>query len=151
MNESNMEQANISFPGYMERCVGFSIPQNGRFYVVSFDDLILFDIDNDTAEELECIYDIDMKHCLIRLEESNKTTIPFIGLWGGTPLLHKKGIGDLSLKESKVTLRYERGFIQEWQFENLSGDWEHVTFDSERNAFLFGTPYDVDFKYIHVI
>jgi hypothetical protein len=35
--------------------------------------------------------------------------------------------------------------------EMSSGDWEQVTFDCSRNAFLFGTPYNFDYKYVHLI
>ena len=35
-----MEEIRIKFLSSMDRCCGFSIPKNGRFYVVSIDNLI---------------------------------------------------------------------------------------------------------------
>ena len=142
-----MEEMKITFPGYMERCCGFSIPKNGKFYIVSFDDLLIYDVDSNAPEEVETDWQIDEEQMLI-ITENQK--IPFIGLWGGKPILIKPGVGELSLKDSKVCLRYDNGKSKEWQFENFSGDWEQVTFDLERDAFLFGAPYDFDFRYMRI-
>ena len=62
----------------------------------------------------------------------------------------KKGIGEISLKESEITLVRENGIEQKWKFDNFSGDWEQVSFDTKVNAFLFGAPYDFDFRYITI-
>jgi|GEM_PF-7077523 len=33
-----MNEIRLQFPGFMERSVGFTVPENGQFYVISFDD-----------------------------------------------------------------------------------------------------------------
>jgi len=43
-----------------------------------------------------------------------------------------------------------RGETQIWHFENFSGDWEQVSYDRCRNAFLFGASYDFDYRYIQI-
>jgi hypothetical protein len=75
-------------------------------------------------------------------------TRPFIGLWGGRPLLSRSGLGQLSVTGSCIQLATPSGEVKAWQFDNFSGDWEQVTFDSMSAAFLFGAPYDFDFRYV---
>ena len=44
----------VQFPGHMERCSGFTIPDNGQFYAVYFDEsLARFDISSGTSEDIE--------------------------------------------------------------------------------------------------
>jgi hypothetical protein len=140
-----MKEVTIQFPGYMERSIGFTVPENGQFYVISFDDLIYYRLDNGTVIEIEQEWDLNEKERVIVLDG---VKIPFIGLWGGSPLQKKEGTGDLTLEDSVVSLTKENGEICTWRLENFSGDWEHVTFDRYRNAFLFGAPYDFDYRYV---
>ena len=141
-----MIEEKISFPGYMERCHGFSIPDNKRFLVVSFDDLVQFDLNSGEVTELDD-WDFDAKRNVILLDGEE---VPFIGLWGGNPVLKKDGVGELTLKESELTLKRENGSENKWQLENFSGDWEFATFDTGFNGILFGAPYDFDFRYISI-
>lgn len=141
-----MNKTRIDFPGYMERCQGFTIPVNKCFYVVSFDDLVYYDLNTGEVTELDD-WEIDDKKSVVLI---NNQEIPFIGLWGGNPILFRDGVGSLSLNNSEVTLINEDGTEKKWQFENFSGDWEKVTFDTEIDGFLFGTPYDFDYVYISI-
>ncbi len=142
-----MNEITIQFPGFMERSVGFTVPDNGRFYVVSFDDLIYYQLDNDDATSVEQDWELNEKEQVIVLKGDK---IPFIGLWGGSPLHKLEGIGELQLKDSVVSLAGTGGQIHRWEFENFSGDWEQVTFDRSRSAFLFGAPYDFDYRYVNL-
>jgi hypothetical protein len=47
-----MKEIKIQFPGYMERSIGFTVPENGRFYVVSFDYLVYYRLDNGDVIEI---------------------------------------------------------------------------------------------------
>ena len=138
-----MKEITIQFPGYMERSVGFTVPENGQFYVISFEDLIYYRLDNGDVIEIEQEWDLNEKEKVIVLDG---VKIPFIGLWDGSPLQKKEGTGNLTLEDSVVTLTRENGEICTWRLENLSGDWEYVIFDRYRNAFLFGAPYDFDYR-----
>ncbi len=48
-----MKEITIQFPGHMERSIGFTVPENGQFYVISFDDLIYYRLDNEDVIEVE--------------------------------------------------------------------------------------------------
>lgn len=142
-----MKEVTLQFSSYMERCVGFTVPENGQFYVVSFDVLIYYQLDNEVAREIDQPWDLQEKESLILLE-GNK--IPFIGLWGGSPIHKRDGIGELRLTNSVASLIHENGKVDTWKLENFSGDWEQITFDRYRNAFLFGAPYDFDYRYVYL-
>ncbi|WP_106795219.1 hypothetical protein [Aquimarina sp. Aq78] len=143
-----MKEYKIEYPGYMERSVGFSIPENGIFYMVSREDLVYYELETDKVVEIEDEWEIDTDNCIIHL---NGEKIPFIGLFGGTPILEKQGIGKLELKNSTIKLIKEEGSTELWNLENFSGDWEQVTFDKYQDALLFGAPYDFDYRYIKII
>jgi len=140
-----MREIDIDFPPYMERCCGFTVPEDGRFYIISFDDLALIDVKSGKIEVVSSGWVIRESECEIVLGEKR---IPFLGLWGGDALLERNGIGKVQLDSSTVKLVEDSGCSREWEFENFSGDWEFVTFDRDRKAFLFGAPYSFDFKYI---
>jgi hypothetical protein len=76
-----MKEVTIQFPGYMERSIGFTVPENGQFYVISFDDLIYYRLDNGTVIEIEQEWDLNEKERVIVLDG---VKIPFIGLWCAT-------------------------------------------------------------------
>jgi predicted AlkP superfamily pyrophosphatase or phosphodiesterase len=138
----------IKFPGYMERCEGFTIPEGGVFYAFYVDeDLVRFDIHTDTAVLIDEEWHVDEKQSTITI---GTRQLPFLGVWGGNPLLKRNEIGKLSLANSQVELSMPGGGIKSWQFDNFSEDWEHVTFDRTSNGFLFGAPYDFDFRYIEL-
>ena len=141
-----MKIATISFPGYMERSIGFTIPNNGRFFVASWDDLIYCQLDNKQITEVEEHWKLNSDKKVICIGDQE---IPLIGLWSGAPILNRTGLGELQLHQGLVSLQ-GNGEIQQWQFENFSGDWEQVTFDRERKAFLFGAPYDFDYRYVYL-
>jgi hypothetical protein len=141
-----MNEITIRFPGFMERSVGFTVPDNGQFYVVSFEDLVYYQLDGGNVTEIEQQWELKKEERVI-LVEGDK--IPFIGLWGGSPIHKREDIGELQLKNSVVSLAKIDGSIQRWKFKNFSGDWEQVTFDLSCNAFLFGTPYDFDYRYVY--
>jgi hypothetical protein len=143
-----MDEITIKFPAFMERSVGFTVPNNGQFYVVSFEDLVYYQLDSGCVTEIEKEWELKEKERVILVEGDR---VPFIGLWDGSPIHKREGIGKLQLKNSVVSLVKMDGQIQRWEFENFSGDWEQVTFDCSRNAFLFGAPYDFDYKYVHLI
>ncbi len=142
-----MTEKKIRLPAYMERTLGFTIPQNGRFYVFYFDDLVYYDISKGVVEERDSNWDFDDETNLVFLDGQE---IPFVGLWGGDPILKREDLGILSLQDSKVTLERPDGKKQLWDFSNFSGDWEQVTFDRVKNAFIFGAPYDFDYRYIEI-
>ena len=142
-----MKQVTIQFPSYIDRCVGFTVPENGQFYVVSFNALVYYQLDNGVTREIDQPWDLQEKESLILLE-GNK--IPFIGLWGGSPIHKRDGIGELRLTNSVASLIHENGKVDTWKLENFSGDWEQITFDRYRNAFLFGAPYDFDYRYVYL-
>jgi hypothetical protein len=143
-----MDEITIKFPNFMERSVGFTVPSNGQFYVVSFEDLVYYQLDSGSVTEIEQEWELKEEERVILVEGDR---VPFIGLWGGSPIHKREGIGELQLKNSVVSLVKMDGQIQRWKFKNFSGDWEQVTFDCSRNAFLFGTPYDFDYKYVKII
>jgi hypothetical protein len=143
-----MNEITIQFPVFMERSVGFTVPNNGQFYVVSFEDLVYYQLDSGSLTEIEQEWELKEEERVILVEGDR---VPFIGLWGGSPIHKREGIGELQLKNSVVSLVKMDGQIQRWEFKNFSGDWEQVTFDCSRNAFLFGTPYDFDYKYVYLI
>ncbi|MEM8673922.1 MAG: hypothetical protein AAGF83_08630 [Cyanobacteria bacterium P01_G01_bin.67] len=142
-----MKELTIQFPGYMERCIGFTVPENGQFYVVSFNTLVYYQLDNGIVTEIEQTWDLRGKECIILLEEKE---IPFIGLWGGSSIHKREGLGKLQLENSVVSLTKENEELCRWKFENFSDDWEQITFDRYRDAFLFGTPYDFDYRYVYI-
>jgi hypothetical protein len=142
-----MNEITIQFPDFMERSVGFTVPNDGRFYVVSFEDLIYYQLDDGSVTETEQEWELREEESIILIEGDK---VPFIGLWGGSPIHRREDIGELRLKNSVVSLTKVNGQIQHWQFKNFSGDWEQVTFDHSRNAFLFGTPYDFDYRYVYI-
>lgn len=133
----------------MERCSGFTIPQNGVFYALHFEEsLARFDILSGKAEVIEDgELEVDDHLSVFKLDDIK---YPFVG-YSGTHSLHRsEGFGYLSLLDSNVVLTNIDGSTSEWQFENFSGDWEQVTFDLFRDAFLFGAPYDFDFRYVEI-
>lgn len=97
--------------------------------------------------EIDQAWDLQEKANIILLEGHK---IPFIGLWGGSPIHKREGIGELRLNNSVASLIHEHGEVGIWKFENFSGDWEQITFDRYRNAFLFGAPYDFDYRYVSI-
>jgi hypothetical protein len=143
-----MDEITIRFPAFMERSVGFTVPNNGQFYIVSFEDLVYYQLDSGSVTEIEQEWELKEEEKVILVGGDR---VPFIGLWGGSPIHKREGIGELQLKNSVVSLVKIDGQIQHWKFENFSSDWEQVTFDRSRNAFLFGAPYDFDYKYVHLI
>ncbi|WP_106794711.1 hypothetical protein [Aquimarina sp. Aq78] len=136
----------ICFVDCIERSRGFTIPKNGCFYVFDFHAIVYFEIDTGKVIEIEDEWEYDLEKSVIIL---NGVKIPFIG-FEGTPILEKQGVGKLELKNSSIKLIKEDGNVEVWNLENFSGDWEQVTFDSSRNAFLFGAPYDFDYRYITI-
>ncbi len=141
-----MTEIKLQYPGYMERSQGFSIPDNKCFYILSFVDLVYYDLNSGEVTELED-WAFDETRNLILL---NDMEIPFMGSWGGTPILERNGIGELSLNGVVVTLLKEDGSKAIWELDNFSGDWAQVTFDKSVNGFLYGAPYDFDYRYISV-
>ena len=142
-----MNEITIQFPDFMERSIGFTVPDNGQFYIVSFEDLVYYQLDDGNVTKIEKKWELKEEEKVI-LFEGDK--VPFIGLWGGSPIHKREGVGELHLKNSVVSLAKMDSSIQRWKFKNFSGDWEQVTFDLSRNAFLFGTPYDFDYRYVHI-
>jgi hypothetical protein len=138
----------IAFPGFMERCCGFTIPEGGVFFAFFVDYLARFEIHRKLATEVEEEWSFDEERQTITF--AGKTR-PFLGVWGGRPVVSRPELGRLSVTGSRVQLTTPTGEVQEWQFENFSGDWEHVTFDAEAPAFLFGAPYDFDFRYVELV
>ena len=140
-----MTEKKIQYPDYMERSLGFSIPDGGKFYVFYFEELVHYDLDTGRVQKLDVDWEYDSDRNLLTIQGES---VPFIGIFGGAPILEKDDVGVLSLEDSKVTLKTPKGKIKCWELENFSGDWEQVTFDSSRNALLFGAPYDFDYRYI---
>lgn len=141
-----MSEEKLQYPAYMERSQGFSIPENKCFYIVSFEDLVYYDLNTGEVTEL-ADWDFDENRNVILLDGNE---IPFVGLWGGNPILQKDGVGELSLNETVVTLKRDDGTSEQWNLENFSGDWAQVTFDSASNGFLYGAPYDFDYRYVSI-
>ncbi|MCW8929465.1 MAG: hypothetical protein OQL19_04410 [Gammaproteobacteria bacterium] len=141
-----MSEEKIQYPGYMERSQGFSIPENKCFYIVSFEDLVYYNLNSGEVTEIDD-WDFDETRNVILLQGKE---IPFIGLWGGNPILKKSGLGELTLNESVVTLKHKNGSVTKWNLENFSGDWAQVTFDTKLNGFLYGAPYDFDYRYVSI-
>jgi hypothetical protein len=138
----------VAFPGYMERCCGFTIPEGGVFYAFYFDeDLTKFDMLNRQALKIDEDWEFDEQSSTISI---GNAALPFLGLWGGSPLLIRNGLGTLNIANSLVQLTTPTGETKSWQFQNFSGDWEQVTFDRNANGFLFGAPYDFDFRYVEL-
>ena len=136
----------IRFPGYMERCSGFTIPNNGVFYALYFDDFLArFDVFGGTAEE------IDGNEWIVRDESSvfemDGREYPFVGYAGIHAIHRRDGLGYLSV-DPEITFIRPDGATMEFRFSNCSGDWQQTTFDVTHDGFLFGAPYDVDFKYV---
>lgn len=142
-------QHKIAFPGYMERCCGFTIPDCGVFYAFYFEyNLARFDVLRNEAIELDEEWQFDEQQSILTVVGRN---LPFIGLWGGEPLLSRSDLGSLSLHGSEVKLTTPDGEFKSWTFENFSGDWAAVTFDVNARAFLYGAPYDFDFRYVEIV
>jgi len=141
-------QHRITFPGYMERCCGFTIPTEGVFFAFELDeDLIQFDIHHGTVLEVMTKWYCDPQ---LRTLTVDNRTIPFLGVWGGEPLLFRPALGTLCLADSCVQLTTPSGDVKSWQFENFSSEWEYVTFDTTSKAFLFGATYDFNFRYVEI-
>jgi hypothetical protein len=133
----------------MERCCGFTVPEAGSFYAFYFDNaLARFDIHQGTAAEVDEDWNFDESARMITIGQQ---TMPFLGLWGGKPLLVRDDLGTLALSNSQVQLTFPDSNVKVWKFQNFSGDWECVTFDATSNAFLYGAPYDFDFRYVELI
>lgn len=146
--ELTMNEHRIAFPGWMERCIGFTIPEDGKFFAFYFDEwLAHFDIRRGQAIEIDDEWSFCNHDKTLTVDGQTQA---YIGLNGGTPLLTRETLGKLSLTNSCVQLAAPNGRLADWQFDNFSGDWEFATFDKSASAFLYGVPYDFDFRYIEL-
>lgn len=137
----------INFPGYMERCCGFTIPDGGVFFAFYFEVLARFDARSGVADEVDDEWSFDEDQQTVTVAGRTR---PFVGVWGGRPLLVRENLGQLSLGDGHVQLTTPVGEVKKWQVENFSGDWAQVTFDTTSAAFLYGAPYDFDFRYVEL-
>src|SRR6185436_7885059 len=97
----------IVFPGYMERCCGFTIPEQGVFFAFYFEfNLARFDIRQNMATEVEDEWSFDEEQQMISFAGRTR---PFIGLWGGRPLVSREGLGQLTVADSRVQLATPAG------------------------------------------
>lgn len=147
-----IQKKKIRFPDLMERCVGFTIPKDSKFYIVSYDFLIFVDMNVNLTVEIESNWDLDIDSNQITVDGNE---IPLLGVWGGVPISKKKDIGQIWLEKTSahetVILKDINGQEHRLVVENLSGDWETLTFDEKCSAFLYGTPYDFDCAYFIIL
>lgn len=137
----------ITFPGYMERCCGFTIPEGGEFFAFYFEVLARFDVRRGLGVEIDGEWSFNEEQQTVDIAGQVR---PFVGVWGGRPLLIRENLGQLSSEDGRVQLVTPAGEVKKWQFENFSGDWEKVTFDATSASFLYGAPYDFDFRYVEL-
>jgi hypothetical protein len=139
----------VEVPGICERMIGFSIPQDDKVLVVSYEGTHLLHLTNPVTVEHDDeyaeydIYDPSTGNCLYK---GKKWKI--IGLYPGQPLLESLYGERLQLDALRECIAVVKGDEELWSspFENFSGDWVAVTFSPDGRFIVLGCPYDFDFR-----
>jgi hypothetical protein len=136
-------------PPICERLIGFSIPDNGEFLVISYEGTHVLRLGTSVTVETDeefaeyDLYDPDSGQACYRGLDYR-----LIGLHGGTPLLD--GLDGERLNLDSATKRlsvFKNGdVVFSVDHENFSGDWAAATFSTDSMFIVLGCPYDFDFR-----
>jgi hypothetical protein len=132
---------------FCERLLGFSIPDDGKTLVVSYEGVHLLHLDDEVRFETDFdyaeydIYDPDTGLARYRGQDYR-----IIGLHGGQAILNSPQGETLILDEKRETLSVVKGRDWLWStaYENFSGDWVAATFSTDGQYIVLGCPYDFD-------
>lgn len=148
----------ISFLQVAERYIGFSIPHDRIFVILSHDDAWVATLNEgikvvkDENEPFRVGFE-DTAKCSVELDGR---PVPLLGLYGGTPItesllgerlillpLEKNWFGKQTHDRLLEVHDKDGNLIQRIQFRDFSGDWQCATFSDDFGHILIGTPYDL--------
>ena len=138
----------VKMPPICERQIGFSIPEDNQFLVVSYEGTHLVTLGDEISVEHDYDYiEYDLYDPKKGFAEYRDRQWQIIGLYPGSPLLTSPQGESLRLDAEHEILyviegddvRLTRGY------DNCSGDWAAVTFSRDGMWIILGCPYDVDF------
>ena len=139
----------LEVPYICERMIGFSVPQDRKVLVVSYEGMHIVNLskpitvstDNDYAE-YDC-YDPDTGIAKYADREWQ-----IIGLFPGAPLTTRPNGDTLVLDQPSLSVSVIRDGAPIWSeiYENFSGDWAAATFSDDDWYIVLGCPYDFDFR-----
>jgi hypothetical protein len=128
-----------------ERIIGFSRPVDGKIAVISYEGIHIIPL----SESVEIEHHTDLPECGKNYYEKRQVLVfgsrefSMLGLYGGTPILQNPireriqfGDGDFF-----QVLDSNREEIFRHDFNDLSGDWRHVTFSEDGAFIVLGLPY----------
>lgn len=138
----------LKLPYIFERMVGFSQPMANNVAIVAYDGIHLLNLDRSEVFRQDFafpeggnLYDSLRGRLSYRGVDSS-----ILGLHGGSPI-HQSESGErleLDLATGILRVRDRKGAVSlEFSFEDLSGDWGHVTFSPDYSYILLGLPYDL--------
>ncbi|MBW4604355.1 MAG: hypothetical protein KME29_33500 [Calothrix sp. FI2-JRJ7] len=136
----------VVLPFICERIIAFSIPENAKIWVLSWDELLSVTLAPEICVSIvkrgEEIYDvIDEERSVLMV---NEEIYPMLGLYGGVPIL-RNNVGDgLSLEpqqERLVVLNCSYEIKQIIEFYDGSGDWRWATFSVDSCYLIIGVPH----------
>jgi hypothetical protein len=139
----------LPVPGFCERMIGFSVPQDDTVLVVSYEGMHLVRLGPSVTVETDPeyaeydVYDPEAEVCRYRDKEWD-----VIGLYAGRPILAGRDGEQLTLDTEAETISVVKGGQAVWSsaFENFSGDWAAATFSPDGRFIVLGCPYDFDFR-----
>jgi hypothetical protein len=139
----------IAVPGFCERLIGFSVPQDDEVLVVSYEGMHVVRLGSPVTVETDFenaeydLYDPETGVCRYREKDWN-----IIGLFPGQPLHFGMDGERLVLDSKKLTVSVikEGDVVWSSSYKNFSGDWASATFSPDGRFIVLGCPYDVDFR-----
>jgi hypothetical protein len=139
----------IKLPYIFERMIGFSLPLNKTFIVISYEGIHTInlnceqiDIINDfDYPEGESIYDNQNNICIY-----NGVNYDILGLYGGESI-NKSNVGEQLIIWPQIEkfslIDNNKGEQFSYKYNDLSGDWKILSFSYEFNYILLGLPYEL--------
>ncbi len=125
-----------------ERFLGFTIPKNNQFYIVSYDGIhqvktnqTSLSIETEKLDNPMDLFDEDLN--LLMYKSENCSVLSFLG---GNPLLKTNDLS-LELRSNHIVLEKNKKLILSEKYENCSGDWEYTTLSEEGNMIVYCDPY----------
>jgi hypothetical protein len=139
----------LPVPGFCERMIGFSVPQDNGVLVVSYEGIHLIHLGPPVTVESDfeyCEYDLFDHNTCVANYQGRKWEI--IGLYEGRPLKTVKSGEHLVLDTEAGTVSVVQAGTVVWSsaYENFSGDWAAATFSPDSQFIVLGCPYDFDFR-----
>lgn len=138
----------IPTPWICERMIGFSVPQDDRVLVVSYEGTHLVRLGSPVTVETDDAYcEYDLYEPATGICRYRERDWQIIGLRPGRPILTSPQGERLELDEKRQTVAVHIGGAVVWSssFENFSGDWAATTFSLDGRFIVLGCPYDFDF------